>query len=170
MQKRLREDWGLYRMIKKDTIFDFMINVMVVFAIAILSICFFTFLFGEEAEGISTLFALGEKGIPLSTVVQFLALAFMITMMQWIFFTDKIIKTLSLTLRIIFMFVMIIIMIAVFAAVFQWFPVNRIKPWIMFFICFAIYATVSVIISSLKEKKENEKLQEALELLNQEDV
>lgn len=157
-------------MIKKNTIFDFMINAMVVFAISIISICLFTFLFGKEAEEVSSLFALGEKGIPLSTVVQFLVLAFMITAMQWIFFTDKIIKTLSLTLRIISMFVMIIIMIAVFAAVFQWFPVNMIKPWIMFFICFAIYATVSVILSGLKEKKENEKMQEALELLNQEDV
>jgi len=52
------------------------------------------------------------------------------------------------------MFIMIIIMIAVFAAIFQWFPVNMVKPWIMFFLCFAICATVNVIISSLKEKKE----------------
>ncbi len=157
-------------MIKKNTIFDFMINVMVVFAISIISICLFTFLFGKEAEEVSSMFALEEKGIPLSTVVQFFVLAFMITTMRWIFFTDKIIKTLSLTLRIIFMFVMVIILIAVFAAIFQWFPVNMVKPWIMFFICFAVCATVSVIISSFKEKKENEKLQEALELLKREDV
>ncbi len=157
-------------MIKKKTIYDFMMNVMVVFAISIISICLFTFLFGKEAEGVSSMFALEEKGIPLSTVVQFFVLAFMITTMRWIFFTDKIIKTLSLTLRIIFMFVMVIIMIAVFAAIFQWFPVNMVKPWIMFFICFAVCATVSVIISSFKEKKENEKLQEALELLKREDV
>ena len=157
-------------MIKKNTIFDFMINVMVVFAISIISICLFTFLFGKEAEGVSSIFALGEKGIPLSTVVQFLALAFMITMMRWIFFTDKIIKTLSLTLRIVLMFAMVIIVIAVFAAIFQWFPVNMVRPWIMFFICFVICATISVIISSLKEKTENEKLQEALELLKQEDM
>ncbi len=157
-------------MIKKNTIFDFMINVMVVFAISIISICLFTFLFGKEAVEVSSIFALEEKGIPLSTVVQFLVLAFIITMMRWIFFTDKIIKTLSLTLRIISMFVMVIIMIGVFAAIFQWFPVNMVKPWIMFFICFVICATASVIISSLKEKKENEKLQEALELLKQEDA
>lgn len=156
-------------MIKKNTIFDFMINVMVVFAISIISICLFTFLFGKEAEGISTMFALGEKGIPLSTIVQFLVLAFMITMLRWIFFTDILIKTLSITFRIILMFIMVIVMIAVFAAIFQWFPVNMVKPWIMFFLCFVICATVSVIISSLKEKKENEKLQEALELLKQED-
>lgn len=157
-------------MIRKNTIFDFMINVMVVFAISIISICLFTFLFGKEAGGVSSIFALEEKGIPLSTVIQLLLLAFIITMMRWIFFTDKIIKTLSLTFRIILMFVTVIIMIGIFAAIFQWFPVNMVKPWIMFFVCFAICAIVSVIISSLKEKKENEKLQEALELLKQEDM
>lgn len=157
-------------MIKKNTIFDFMINFMVVFAISVISICIFTFLFGKDAEGVSSIFALGEKGIPLSTIIQFLVMAFIITMFRWIFFTDKLIKKLSLTFRIILMFVMVIIMIAIFAVIFQWFPVNMVKPWIMFFVCFAICATVSVIISSLKEKKENEKLQEALELLKQEDV
>lgn len=157
-------------MIKKDTIFDFMINVMVVFAISVISICIFTFLFGEDAKGVSSVFSLGEKGIPLSTVIQFLVLAFMIMMLRWIFFTDRLIKTLSMTFRIILMFITVIIMIAIFAAIFQWFPVNMIKPWIMFYICFAVYSTISIIISGLKEKKDNEKLQEALDTLKQEDI
>lgn len=157
-------------MIKKNTIFDFFINVMVVFAISIISICIFTFLFGEDAEGVSSVFALGKKGIPLSTVIQFLVMAFMVTMLRWIFFTDRLIKTLSMTFRIILMFITVIIMIAIFAAIFQWFPVNMIKPWIMFYICFAVYSTISIIISGLKEKKDNEKLQEALDTLKQEDI
>ncbi len=157
-------------MIKRNTIFDFMTNVLMVFAISVISICIFTFLFGKDAEGVSSIFALGEKGIPLSTLIQFLVMAFIITMFRWIFFTDKLIKTLSLTIRTVLMFVMVVIMIVVFAAVFQWFPVNMVKPWMMFFICFAICATISVIISSIKEKKENEKLQEALECLKQEDM
>lgn len=154
----------------KNTIFDFMVHVMVVFAISVISICFFTSLFGKDAEEVSSIFALEEKGIPLSTVVQFFALAFMITVLKWIFFTDKIIKTLALTFRIVSMFVTVIITTAVFAALFQWFPVYMVKPWIMFFICFAICTIVSVIVSGLKEKKENEKLQEALELLKREDL
>lgn len=157
-------------MIKKDTIFDFMINVMVIFAVSVISICFFTFCFGEDAKGVSPIFALGERGIPLSTIIQFLVMSFMITILRWIFFTDKLIKTSSLTVRIVFMFITVIITIAVLAAVFQWFPLNMVKPWIMFFICFTICATVSVIISNLKERKDNEKLQEALELLKQEDL
>lgn len=157
-------------MLKKDTIFDFMINVMVIFAVAVISICVFTFCFGADAKDVSPIFALGEKGIPLSTIIQFLVMSFIITILRWIFFTDKLIKTSSLTFRIVFMFIAVIIAIAILAATFQWFPVNMAKPWIMFFICFAISATVSIIISNLKEKKDNEKLQEALELLKQEDL
>lgn len=157
-------------MLKKDTIFDFMINVMVIFAVAVISICVFTFCFGADAKDVSPIFALGEKGIPLSTIIQFLVMSFIITILRWIFFTDKLIKTSSLTFRIIFMFIAVIIAIAILTAAFQWFPVNMAKPWIMFFICFAISATVSIIISHLKEKKDNEKLQEALELLKQEDL
>lgn len=39
----------------------------------------------QYAKGVSSIFALGEKGIPLSTIIQFLALAFMITVFRWIF-------------------------------------------------------------------------------------
>lgn len=157
-------------MIGKNTIFDFMENVMVVFGVSVISICLFTYLFGKEAEGVSSIFAMGERGIPLATLVQFLIMAFLITALRWIFFTDKLIKNLSLALRIIFMFLSTIIMIAVFASVFQWFPVNMVSPWIMFFVCFAVCAAGSVMISVLKEKSDNKKLQEALELLKQEDV
>lgn len=156
-------------MIRKNTIFDFITNVMVIFAISVISICFFTFLFGNEAEGISSIFALGERGIPLIILVQFFVMSFIIAALRWGLFTDILIKDLSLALRSILMFVSVIIMIAIFAAVFQWFPVNKITPWIMFFICFAVCATVSVVISALKEKSENKKLQEALERLKQED-
>ena len=157
-------------MLKKNTIFDFMINVMVVFSISIISLCLFTFLFGKDAQEVSTIFALGEKGIPLPTMMQFLVMSFMITMLRWIYFTDRLIKNLSLTFRIILMFLTVILMIAILAAVFEWFPVNMVLPWVVFLLCFVIYATGSVILFYLKEKKENEKLQEALEVLKKENV
>ncbi len=156
-------------MVKKNTIFDFLTNVMVIFAITVISIGFFTFLFGNEAEGISSFFALGERGIPLTVLVQLFVMSLMISTLKWVLFSDALIKSLSLALRTILMFVTIIILIAVFAAVFRWFPVNMITPWIMFFICFAVFATVSALISIVKEKSENKKLQDALERLKQED-
>lgn len=68
------------------------------------------------------------------------------------------------------MFACIILSIALFAAVFQWFPVNQIKPWLMFFICFFVCASVSVLVSVLKEKSDNRKMQAALERLKEEEL
>ena len=156
-------------MIKKDTIFDFMTNVMIIFGVSVMCILLFTFLFGEDAKEVSTIFALGNQGVTLTTLLQFFASSFLITVLEWMFFTDKIFKKMSLTVRFILTFISIVILIAVFATIFRWFPVNMVLPWVMFLGCFAICATVSVVLSVLKEKRDNAKLQNALELLKGED-
>lgn len=156
-------------MIKKDTIFDFMTNVMMIFGVSVMCLLLFTFLFGEDAKAVSTIFALGNKGIALQTLLQFFVSSFLITVLEWMFFTDKIFKKMSLTVRFILTFISIVILIAVFATIFRWFPVNMVLPWVMFLICFAVCATVSVVLSVLKEKRDNAKLQNALELLKGED-
>ncbi len=156
-------------MIKKDTIFDFMTNVMMIFGVSVMCLLLFTFLFGEDAKAVSTIFALGNKGIALQTLLQFFVSSFLITVLEWMFFTDKIFKKMSLTVRFILTFISIVILIAVFATIFRWFPVNMVLPWVMFLICFAVCATVSVVLSVLKEKRDNAKLQNALELLKGDD-
>lgn len=156
-------------MIKKDTIFDFMTNVMMIFGVSVMCLLLFTFLFGEDAKAVSTIFALGNKGIALQTLLQFFVSSFLITVLEWMFFTDKIFKKMSLAVRFVLTFISIVILIAVFATIFRWFPVNMVLPWVMFLICFAVCATVSVVLSVLKEKRDNAKLQNALELLKGED-
>ena len=156
-------------MIKKDTIFDFMTNVMMIFGVSVMCLLLFTFLFGEDAKAVSTIFALGNKGIALQTLLQFFVSSFLITVLEWMFFTDKIFKKMSLAVRFILTFISIVILIAVFATIFRWFPVNMVLPWVMFLCCFAVCATVSVVLSVLKEKRDNAKLQNALELLKGED-
>lgn len=157
-------------MLRKNTVFDFMIHVMVIYGISVLCICLFTVLFGNDAKEISTIFALGENGIPIPTLIQFLFMAFLITALKWLFFTDKLIKNRSIAVRSIWMFTSVIFMVGVFAALFHWFPINMVRPWVMCFISFIICTTVSVIICNLKEKSENKKLQEALERLRKEDL
>ena len=156
-------------MIKKDTIFDFMTNVMMIFGVSVMCLLLFTFLFGEDAKAVSTIFALGNKGIALQTLLQFFVSSFLITVLEWMFFTDKIFKKMSLAVRFMLTFISIVILIAVFATIFRWFPVNMVLPWVMFLCCFAVCATVSVVLSVLKEKRDNAKLQNALELLKGED-
>lgn len=152
-------------MIKKNTVFDFLAEVMVIYGITVISIVICTFLFGSEAKGISTMFALGRSGIPMATLMQFLLMAFLVSVVRWICFTDKLIKNASIAVRSIVMIVSIILIAGVFAAIFGWFPVNMTLPWVMFIICFAVYAAIGTVVSVLKERSENKKLQEALERL-----
>ena len=62
---------------------------------------------------------------------------------------------------------LVVVMIVLFVWIFGWFPVNEVKPWIMFLICFTVSAGASTIISVLKEKENNKKMQEALERLKE---
>lgn len=157
-------------MIKKNTIFDYLINVMVVYGISIISICLFCFLFGEEVKDVSSIFSLGNAGISITTLIEFLIISIIISGLRWLFFTDIIIKNLSITFRCALMVTCVIILVGVFAAVFKWFPVNMAMPWIMFFICFFICASVSVGVSLLKEKSDNKKIQDALNKLKEEKI
>lgn len=154
---------------KKDTIFDFMTHVMVIWGIGVLSLCLFCKLFGEAAMGESTMFELGSAGITVSTLMQFLLLAFLVTCSRWLFFTDKWIKEMGIPVRTTMMLASSVVFVAIEAAVFGWFIINDIKPWVMFGISFCISATVSIGVTVLKEKRENQKMQKALERLKGEE-
>ncbi|MBQ8198130.1 MAG: DUF3021 family protein [Lachnospiraceae bacterium] len=148
---------------KKYTIFDFLGQVFFIFGITVACLSLFVIMFGKDAKDISTIFALGEKGLAITTLGQYFLMAFLLNVVRFVLFTDRIIKRWSVLARTISMFVVIIILIGTFAYMFGWFPVGDIKSWGMFFVCFFVCAVISVIVSTINEKKENEKLQEALE-------
>ncbi|MBE5880842.1 MAG: DUF3021 family protein [Lachnospiraceae bacterium] len=150
---------------KKQTIFDFLGQIIFIFGISVACLCVFCMLFGANAKRMSTIFALGNEGLAISTILQFFAMAVVISAVRWIFFSDVVLKDWSIFKRTVGMFVLVIVMIGIFAAVFGWFPVNEPTPWIMFFLCFAVCSAISITLSVTKEKKENEKMQEALERL-----
>ncbi|MGN0132435.1 MAG: hypothetical protein ACI4AA_08340 [Lachnospiraceae bacterium] len=156
-------------MIKKNTIFDYLAQVMIVYGISVICLCAFCLLFGEDAKGHSSIFALGNAGIPAGILGQFLWMAMIISGLRWLFFTDVLIRNLSILLRSILMFICVILSVGIFAAVFGWFPVDQVLPWMMFFICFFVCAFISVGVSVLKEKSDNRKMQEALERMKGED-
>ncbi len=148
---------------QKNTILGFLNHVLVIFGITVICLIVFVGLLGEDAEGVSTIFGLGDKGITIATLLQYLLLSVLITALRLLYFTDKFVKKASIALRTVFMFVSIIIAIAVFAAVFGWFPVHMWQAWLAFFVCFALSAGISTAVSVIKEKSDNEKLQAALE-------
>ena len=125
-------------MLKKRTIFDFFANVLIIYSISIISILTFCFIFGENAKDVSTIFQLGNKGLSINTMFEFFILSIFISATKWLFFTDIIIKNLSLTIRTVFMFGTVIIFVGIFAAIFNWFTVTMTLTCIMFIVCFVI--------------------------------
>ncbi len=155
-------------MIKKSSVFDFLTHVMVIWGISLLVLFVFIILFGEDAKGYSKIFELGKDGLPVMTAMQFLLLAVVITLLRWLFFTDRVIKEMSIPKRSIGMFVTVIIVVGFLSGICGWFPINQVLPWVMFFISFFVCTFIGVLVSAFKEKSENIKMQEALERLKEE--
>lgn len=150
-------------MTKRITVFDYFTQVFVVFGFSILFVAVFCFFFGEEGKEVSTMFALGKEGITIATLAQYFFMTVMIVNLKMIFFTDALIKNWPIAVRTAAMFVSVIVMVAIFARAFGWFPVDMVEAWIGFFISFFVSAIGGYVISSLKERSENKKLQNALD-------
>ncbi len=153
-------------MAKRSSIFDFFTQVFVVFGFSMICVAAFCLFFGEDGREVSTMFALGNTGVPIYTVGQYFIVAILVTSFRELFFTDKIIKNWSIAARTIAMMACDIIMVAVFAKAFGWFPVDMAEAWIGFLVSFIICTACGVGISIIKEKSENKKLQDALENFN----
>ena len=153
---------------KKPTIFDYLSQVFMIFGITILALNIFCLIFGESAREFSTIFALGNEGLSVKTMLQFLlAIAITITFRS-IFMTDLIFKKMPLSARIIVMFAAAFLNIVIFVIVCGWFPVNNLLAWIMFIISFTVSCTASTLVSLLWERTENKRLAEALNKLKEE--
>lgn len=150
---------------KKKSIFDYLAQVMIVFGFAMLVMNIFCLAFGNSAKGFSSMFELGNQGVPVKTAFQFLGVSALIIGLRIIFFTDVLIKKMPIWLRTICMLVSAVIIIAAFIVAFHWFPVDMWQPWIMFFIYFGISFLGSYFVMAIKEKVENRRLEEALRRL-----
>lgn len=153
---------------ERKTILDYIYKVLAIFGFTMISMVFLAKIFGEGAKEISTLFSLGAKGVSLDTMIQFLIFSFINTLIEYIYFTDRIIKDLSMVLRTIFMVSTILLSSVAFIFLFGWFPVNRWNTWLAFFICFFICLLASGVLSYIKSKWENEKLAIGLKRLKEE--
>lgn len=150
---------------KHETVFDYIGQIFLIYGFTIICLNIFCILFGESAKEYSTIFALGKYGLSVVTMVQFFFVSVVIATLRFVFFTDGLIKKVPLVVRIISMFAIIILVMVVLIIRCGWFPVNKWQPWAMFFVCFGISAGVSTIVSVIKEKIENKKMEEALQRL-----
>lgn len=120
---------------------------------------------GDGAKGFSSMYAFGSGAIPVWTVFQFLLSSICITALRVLFFTDILIKKMSVAKRTVSMVALVIVLIGVFAAVFGWFPVDDPKCWAACLISFAICFAVSAVFSVIKERAENKRLAAGLQQL-----
>ena len=151
---------------EKRSILDYLAQVLLIFGFTMAVLNLFCLTFGASAKEFSAMFALGNEGIPVSVVFQFLIIAVLIVALRLIFFTDLLIRKMAVWLRILCMMTGIVIIIAIFVAAFHWFPIHMWQPWGMFLICFGVSALGGYLVTAKKEREENRRMAEALERLN----
>lgn len=152
---------------ENKNLLDYMAQTMITFGVALLAVTFFCYLVGDKAEKYSSMFAQGSAGIPLNTVLQMLLNAVCITVIRFLFFSDHVIRRMSITKRTVGMVAAVIVLIGLFAYLFGWFPVNDPVCWICCLISFGICFVISVAVSTLKERLDNKQLEEGLRHLKE---
>ena len=150
---------------ENNGIFDYLTRVMVVFGFSMLVMNIFCVIFGESAQGLSSMFAMGSQGLSVETAFQYLGISTLIVGMRSLFFTDRLIKNMAIPLRTVCMLGSVVLISIAFIIRFQWFPVDMWQAWAMFFLCFIVCFIGSYFVMLLKEKTENRKLNEALSKL-----
>ncbi len=155
---------------EKKTIFDYLGQVFMIFGITVAILNVFCLLFGDSAKEMSSMFVLGSQGIGIRTMAEYLIISAIVVGMRCLFFTDMLIKKLSVAARTALMVLSVLGVTIIFILIFDWFPVNMWQTWTMFFVCFGICFCLSTLMVSLKEKAENRKMQEALRRLKQEET
>lgn len=153
---------------KKKTIFDYVGQVLMIYGITILILNVFCVVFGENAKEVSTLFAMGSNGVSVSASFQFLLVSIVVVALRFLLFTDSIIKNMSLPVRTGSMYVAIILIILIMNWLFGWFPADMWQAWLGFILSFVVCSVVSTITVLVKDKLENDKMQDALNKFKQE--
>ena len=154
---------------KKRTIFDYMGQVFMIFGITMVVLNIFCILFGESAKAYSQMFSLGNQGLSVQTALQFFLVSICITTLRFLFFTDLLLKRMTILLRTVLMVIAVVIVIGVFIVVCGWFQVNMWVPWLLFFLSFGVSFGISMGVTIWKERIENRKMAEALERLKEEE-
>lgn len=147
---------------ERKSVFDYMAHVFTIFGVTILILAALSGLCGEDASEVSTIFALGKEGIPTITLFQFFLTSVLTTVVNGLFFSDKIVKRMPIWGRTVGMLLAEVFMIVIFVAAFGWFPMNMWEPWFMFLVTFLLCFGVSVGVTVLRERAENRKMESAL--------
>ncbi len=155
---------------RNKNIFDYLAQVLTIFGFSMLILNLFCIVFGDSAQGLSSMFALGSLGIPVEIAFQYLVISTLIVGSRFLFFSDRFFQKMSVPLRTVCMLGSVLFITAAFIIRFQWFPADLWQAWAMFFVCFLLSFLCSYLVMLLKEKAENRKLKEALDRLKEKET
>jgi len=153
---------------KKKGILWYFSQVFMLYGIIILFLSTFCRFFGEDGAAISTIFALGDKGLSVSTMFEFFLAIAIIVLLRFVFMTDIVIKKLPRVFRNIALLTTGLLVSVGFIFAFGWFKAEDGKAWVMFFVSFALSCGISTLVSAIAEKQENRRLEEALKRFKEE--
>ena len=151
---------------EKKTVFEYMSDVFSTFGIIVVIFMALNLVIGEIAFGYSPFFEYGKQALSIKTLLQLFAVSVIIRACREVLLTDRWIRQMSMLVRNILFFVSITITVIFFVIVFQWFPLLDVVAWLGFLISFALCSAVAVVISRMREKAENLKMEQALERYN----
>lgn len=138
------------------SIYHFIIEIFIIFSVMVLFISISGVVMGDYASKYS-LYQLGNKGIAYETLFQILAIAIMISVLEIVFISEKIIKNLMTLWRTILFLASILLVMIGFILIFDWFPATDPLPWISFLISFGGCFIISSIFMIIKTRVDNEK-------------
>ncbi len=151
---------------EKKTVFYYIRQASATYGLIVLAFIIMSIVLGERTKGYADLFSMGNAGLSMPTLLELLLLAVIITLAQVIFLTDTWIMNMSMVIRNVLFFVSILIVIVFMIVAFNWFPVGDMTAWLGFIISYALSMIISSLVTRLKERAENSKMQEALDKYN----
>lgn len=152
---------------EEKTFLDYVGSMFCRFGITVSILTILCVIFGESARELSEMFRLGDSGLAINTILQFLGVSLFSEIAQYLFLSSKWFKRVPELIRIACLLGSIILVIVIFNYFCGWFPMNVWQCWAMFLLCFSVCFGVSVWISVYKTKVENRKLEEGLAKLKE---
>ncbi len=148
----------------KKRLISFIENFLETYAVIVLIFTVLTATLGKESGNVSKLFLLGSEGIAIKTLVQLFAFTFVICFLKLIFITDAVFKKMETVVRIVLFFILTGVSLAIFTLCFKW-TTNVPQYWLLVFVSYIVSSVVSFFIWNMLYKKEDEKLNNALEAM-----
>lgn len=145
------------------TVFNYLGEIFTIYGVILAMIVILNLLVGDNAKGYSYFFEYGSGSLSTGTLIQLFFLSVFISAARNLFMTDKWIKNMPIIGRSACLFISVMILSVVFVILFKWIPLNDIFAWIGFAVSFVVSTLAGVLISKLKEKAENMKMEKALE-------